>query len=530
MANSVRITLYLLRKTSPAQRNVLHDSGRFREIDLLHDEDADWHLYVSGGPPRETSWVKSLRPIIGNDDLGELQSISSSAVLLVKYQQRTFAVTFGQGYHAIDPQYIERGFGLRVTANVIAANKITSADTRGMSGSGKNQRTMLSTASELYALGIEPTEEWVRQLSGKASEQNFATSAAGADSLRLTIKDFSLTKLPSKLSSIWRKYEASDYKKDFGFLDNFIRVDRSDPVIADLNETVERMVLDRDSSLSFAAPDPFEQLQVDSYQLKYRKTRTVDNLSLDEMYDAIHDLASPSRGVLRRVKVYAYGEDGNLVDKCYDLFDYIQAEILRGDGRFVLTAGAWFRVSDDYVQEIHKYVAQIEDITDQLILPVWDTAKLQADDTDKTLEGSYNIDVARRADIALLDKRNLAIGGRNQKIEICDLLTSDKKLICVKRATKSSTLSHLFAQGGVSASLMHEPSYGKRLMDALRTVDSTATYGISSDWTFVYAIATNKVGKLAESLFFFSQTNLVTHARDIRSRGFRVALCRIQVV
>jgi uncharacterized protein (TIGR04141 family) len=267
----MRITLFLLRDPAPAGSGVLHAPDRFREVNLADADGVTWQLLVSGGVAHEASWVKSLRPIIEDDELAELQTLSSSAVLLVLHGNRAFALTFGHGYHAIDPKYVERGFGLRVAANVIAANRVTSADTRGMSGTGRNQKTMLATASDLYALGIEPTEEWVRQLSGEASEKSFAATAAGADSLQLTTKDFSLAGLPQKLGDIWSRYQSDAYRAEFGFLDNFIRLDRADPAVSELDEVVEEMVLAEDAAISFAAPDPFEQLRVDHYAIKYRK-------------------------------------------------------------------------------------------------------------------------------------------------------------------------------------------------------------------------------------------------------------------
>jgi uncharacterized protein (TIGR04141 family) len=525
----MRITLYLLRDGAPATGDVLRDASRFREVAVHPATGITWNLLVSGSPPSDASWVKNLRPIVVSDKLPECRTSSSSAVLLAEHDGRVFAVTFGHGFHALDPQYVERGFGLRVTANVIAATRVTSADTRGMSGTGRNQKTILSTASALYDLGIEPTEEWVRQLSGKVTEQDFAATAAGADSLRLTIKDFALPQLPEKLARIRERFEATDYTKDFAFLDNFIRLDRSDPLVDELDEIVERMVRSRDDSLSFAAPDPFEQLHVDRYGIKYRREIQLDHLGRDEVLDAVHDLGLRD-GLLRRMKISAYDDAGQVIDKRYDLYDYVQAEVPRADARYVLTAGTWFRVSDDYVAQIHEYVRDIDDLTGQLALPDWDRTLLKADPDDKTLEGSYNIIAARDLGCALLDKKNVHIGGPHQKIGICDLLSTEKQLICVKQASRSSTLSHLFAQGGVSASLMNDMLYQRHVMAHLRTLDTQAVYGTPSDWTFIYAIAIDKPGRLADSLFFFSQANLVTHARDIRSRGFRVALCLIPMV
>jgi uncharacterized protein (TIGR04141 family) len=105
----MRITLYLLRDGAPATEDVLRDPARFREVPVQPADGVDWHLLVSGNPPSEASWVKHLRPIVASDDLRECQRSSSSAVLLARHDGRVFAVTFGHGFHALDPQYVERG-------------------------------------------------------------------------------------------------------------------------------------------------------------------------------------------------------------------------------------------------------------------------------------------------------------------------------------------------------------------------------------------------------------------------------------
>lgn len=56
-------------------------------------------------------------------------------------------------------------------------------------------------------------------------------------------------------------------------------------------------------------------------------------------------------------------------------------------------------------------------------------------------------------------------------------------------------------------------------MAHLKNLDDSADFGTVSDWTFVYAIAIDKPGPLAESLYFFSKVNLMNHARKIDSRG-----------
>jgi uncharacterized protein (TIGR04141 family) len=95
--------------------------------------------------------------------------------------------------------------------------------------------------------------------------------------------------------------------------------------------------------------------------------------------------------------------------------------------------------------------------------------------------------------------------------------------------TRSSTLSHLFTQGQVSAQLLtaNLEGYRDRIMQNLNQLDSTATFGANSDWTVVYAIATPKEGTLASNLYFFSKVALYHAAQQLRSLGVHVAIARI---
>ncbi|MDS0136360.1 TIGR04141 family sporadically distributed protein [Amycolatopsis sp. CM201R] len=234
--------------------------------------------------------------------------------------------------------------------------------------------------------------------------------------------------------------------------------------------------------------------------------------------------------VLQKVKVCALDEDGQDVDRRYSLYDYVQVEVDHTDGgRYALTSGAWFRIDRDYLAEVDQYVEEMADLTVSLGLAEWEPKALQPRKKGDTAEGLYNERLARRRKWQLLDKRNL-VYSRYERIEVCDVLTPARELLCVKNATKSSTLSHLFAQGSVSASLMHQKKYQAHLMKFMRRLDGVAKYGRREDWTFVYAIATPKPGPLGKSLFFFSKVNLVAHARQIEAAGYRVALAKIQIV
>lgn len=53
-----------------------------------------------------------------------------------------------------------------------------------------------------------------------------------------------------------------------------------------------------------------------------------------------------------------------------------------------------------------------------------------------------------------MDQKNIMYGGGKNKVELCDLISLNQELIHLKPYSGSSTLSHLFNQGLISAELL----------------------------------------------------------------------------
>src|SRR5882724_5837718 len=107
-------------------------------------------------------------------------------------------------------------------------------------------------------------------------------------------------------------------------------------------------------------------------------------------------------------------------------------------------------------------------------------------------------------------------------------------MICVKRETKSATLSHLFSQGSVSATLFNDyPTYRedfyKKVSKKLPDIFDPAKPK-NGDFTIVYAISSESLKTLAQALPFFSKVNLRNQRRTIERLGFKLALCKIPYV
>jgi uncharacterized protein (TIGR04141 family) len=107
--------------------------------------------------------------------------------------------------------------------------------------------------------------------------------------------------------------------------------------------------------------------------------------------------------------------------------------------------------------------------------------------------------------------------------------------------TSSSSLSHLFSQGVVSAELLHmDPEFRERVEQLLsgELIGSGTKRMADFDWLHgadfqpslcevVYAIMTNTRRLQKEELPFFSKVNLRMRCHELRRMGFRYSLALV---
>ena len=522
----MRLTMYLMREGVSPDVSVLRSSAHYETAELRSAASDIAAVFLFKGESRSPGWLDEVTKLATPVSTKvELESRSLGAVILVEADERVIAVTFGSGYHALESAAIERGFGLRVTANMVATDGIRGAQTRGVARSSRDQKTLLPGTGQLQDLAVEVDEDWLRQLSGKSSDSGFATNVSGADSLTMNVKDFDLATVGTKVKDVMAAWSGLEYRQKFPFLDRIVPLDRSDPLIAELDDLAAAQVRSADSSLSFAAPDPFEQLSVDHYEIACQYQRYLLS-ELDSV--AVLDIAATldvKKSPLESIRIRALSEDGEDIDRAYPLKSYLQTEVLHAGSSFLLAAGHWFSLQQNFVNEIEVAMSRIPDLTEDLRLPDWDPEALRVDTSDKTAEGSYNIATAKERGFALLDKR-LVTFGAYKRLEICDLLTPDRQLLCVKAASDSPALSHLVAQVTNSADAWGDRDYDEKLGAAWAELSTSAVFD-RRDAKFVLAIATSKPGSLSESLFFFSKVQIVNGYRKLVRGQFGFAVAKI---
>jgi uncharacterized protein (TIGR04141 family) len=144
---SMSLSIRLMREGRSVEESLRDEHG------LTEVEAEGGRLFVGQSPAVPPSWV-TLIGQFSTDARPALVNQSCAAILFVAVTdeeppavQRTMAIAFGTGHHALDPDAFERGFGLRVVLNSVARSSLRSMDIATLdattflkTGAGKSRR------------------------------------------------------------------------------------------------------------------------------------------------------------------------------------------------------------------------------------------------------------------------------------------------------------------------------------------------------------------------------------------------------
>jgi uncharacterized protein (TIGR04141 family) len=470
--------------------------------------------YLVRGNVQTPAWT---RYVSDHFDASGVVNVSTGFVLTFRAARRSWALTFGTGFHAIDLGAVEPGFGLRVCANCLDPASVRSLENRRVGAVTRQQRTHVSRGTRVSELGVILDNDWVRYLAGRSAADEIAGTLAGSDALALST-DVVLADLPSLCTKVLGRFRASEYQDGFGFIDQLRPLKSGEPIVVQLEADVARRVARRDATdLHLAPPELPDDAHLAGYRIWANRRHTdIDELDIHALYDALDHLGygDPS---LDGVHIADIADDGT-AGRRDELTRYLVAELPRRGQLYVFSLGSWFEVASDYAESISRQVAALEHVTTRLRLPQWRSET----------EGDYSARVAAKRGWTLLDADLIRHGGRNQQIEVCDILTDDDQHICIKRADSSATLSHLFNQASVVSDLYrNDPEFRRKVEAKVHSIAPSRAPIDFENPQFVYAIGTPKTGPLAETLYFFSKLSLLAKTAEIRARGHRVALAKI---
>jgi len=493
-------------------------------------EAPDWAEFLERGAP-------GIKP--------QLHSQHSSAVLLLEAgpanARRLFAFCFGQGHHSIEHDFIERQFGMRVVLNSVSRKDLRVLDSASLDSTVMQRRTQASRDSDLKDFGLDTNRELLRLASGTPNDRNIAKAVSGKDALQIR-KKLAFADLPALCNQLLDLYNASDYKVDFGFIDQIKPLHKgvlTDTLDTTLVTELINMAAGASSELHLAVPDilptgPGSQLSYRGARMP-RSKQKFDTLEIEDYIAELNAggfAASCDINDIRTHLICSHSNDPTATSGQMKVYDCMVFETQHNNNQYVLFDGQWYEVSGAYYQDIQNCYLNLKA-----------TPFLATSSAANEQELIKELSTAAYPHLLCIDKTKINPAGVSYaNLEACDFVSQSKQLVHLKDSASSAPLSHLFNQGLVSAEALRrdstvrtkfrkvagqrEAEYGRSGFVALLP---TAARIVPADWTVVLGVLKKKgvrTGTL--DLPFFSKVALRAAADRISLMGYQVELHLIE--
>ena len=479
-----------------------------------------WVQRANAKPPKWHSWLDE------GFELGPILNQNNSALLTVVVRDRLFVITFGYAWHKIDDSAIEQHFGLRVALSR-AGPPISTLDSRSPGAISKQTRIHFSESQPLDRFGLEHGTDWVQAINAKVQlgdredkRSSIVGTVRGSNSLQFSWQG-DISSLQRCCDLLLNAFEDGRYRDHFPFIDSLREVDKGSPLAKTLDRELQRRLEHREPEMLGIASPTMPESNVVRFQFKLgragKPSRIYDDLSIENLFDFLdHCEVQKGRAPSHHdVSIAGLDSDDTPQTNAPKLFRYLISEQELNGATYVLSAGRWFEIKSDYLSVVQRAMDDIDDITDELCLPEW----------KQGTELDYNSTIARERGWLLLDQGLFDVGARQNRFECADIASPAGDFIHVKSMSSSKPISHLFAQGVVSAGALNgDQQNSDRFRELFREC-----FGVDPprQKRVVYAMATYKKGPLKRSLFFFSKVNLMGQHKRLRELGWTCALCKI---
>lgn len=525
MGEKTRSFSIFLLKDGFDSSNCLEEDHLLRSDFQAHNLPKGATLFVLDNQPREP-WWRSYFGVVN-----ELSQQTKGALVILPVEDRHFALAFGHVQHyMVDGCYIY-DFGLKVTLNSVDPAKRKSTDTIDP-GASRRRRTQLPNESELTFFDFDRDSSVLKSLTGKVRSEfgEFFKHPTGSASLRLSTKT-TADALPVLCQTLLSLYNSDVYLTTFPDIRSIEPVKDPD-VILELDMQLESAIQVESADVILSVPGFLDYTLASDFTFSgLRAGKIYNDVYAKRYYEYVRESKTPISDItvrdLKKHKLVVLNENETSVDsfaiyKCV-VFD---TSLSGSDAIFHLNEGTWYKLEATLVAKLRAYL-------DPFCVPS------ALPDFSHASEGEYNAAVTGGSGgLINLDRTNISIAGQKQ-IEPCDLLDIQQELatfIHVKISTKSSTLSHLFAQGLASIEILSdEPLSVDNILALVRSRGSKADEAVlgqlleSRRIGVRYAIITHKnPSHNSDNLPIFSRLSLARTLRSLNRMGVKRELCFIK--
>ena len=544
------LTLYRLQETiggKPSDfRNVIRNPRdvKFRYPAQPENFDFKAQVVLSVSESQKPSWVELFADSF--DDLKLPKSKRVDGLLLVQVEvdgkMPLFAFSFGQGRHLLEPASILPAHGLEVALNAMyndteEKNQIRSVDSKTIAGNIFNTRRQADRRTSFDSFSVDSRRDFLRSITGRPSETDFwGTRLSGSHGLSANPEiDFSdLGRFCKKVFATHTNGIPADFswtEKLKLTVDMVLKHKLLNTVVVNFSKF---------DDLTIAVPELVEWENISHFSINCMPDVTFldpEDFDLEANLNGLKRPKEISVANMRKWKLEAFDLE-NQKTNSWPLISCLSGQFDYNRKQFVISEGDFYEVDDSFLEDLDDFVNGIKETKCNL-----------PNTKEDPKEEEYNKSVANSSEnYLLLDQKMVKLDNRTSAVEACDLLDSNGAFIHVKRKLNSSSLSHLFAQGYISAYLLlTSHDFRAKLNEKILDAEEERAKSEGND-TFkgkfprfngqgvdpkkheiVYAIAAvwNKKS-LTKALPFFSKINLRHYTEELRRLGYLVTYAKIE--
>lgn len=507
-------TIFLMKEYVTTWHDCIKPGTDIKLNEIKAEYNIEGVIGIANSNAKKPKWLEFLQEF-SEETLEIDNNVSNRAVMLIKVKDRIMAITFGYGRAFLREDNIEKNFGFISALNMLDPEKIRSINSATVEDMVVHVQKQSSYTTGQEEFAINTINDIMMSVTGKAKDSMNASTVSGKDSLVVSV-EMSADELKDKLNMYLEAYESKKYiENGFSWVDNIREV--RDAVLRESLEfeLIKNIESGNYQGVQISPPDTLNWKDVKGFAITGmgQKVEKEDDFFVDISLDAYFKSVRPKTNLyqkLKRDKLLGLNGNDNIFT-ISSVFSALTAQIELEDNVYILCDGRWFHIENDFYLSVKNKVAQIP--ISNIFFPKCDK--------DKD-EGEYNEYVAQEMnDFCLMDKKLVGVEGGSKKIEACDLFTKQKQFIHVKNKCRSSQLSHLFAQGKISAEcFISDQEYRKQVSNLVEEQFGKAIFNyrekpIANEYEIVYVILDKKIGKVEERLPFFSLVNLMLTVQDL---------------
>jgi uncharacterized protein (TIGR04141 family) len=440
---SRQLTIFLIKPELVDPVDILKKCDELRQIPIELSGLPHGILYLQPTQLRPPSWISLFSPVV-DIEANLAQNASTAAVWILTVEGQRLALTFGYGRNLLKSGVHVEDFGLRVTLNAVDPKRIKALDRMTLDAVAQQSRIQATREASMSEFGLEVEQDLLRAVTGVPLDESLGARLTGRDALQ-TVTPTLIEKIPELISRYLEEFAKDDYKRNFPWVDQISEIEDPTRCSALDDQLVEKLKGGAFENVWLSIPEMMDWEGLAGFKYRTGKNSpTMADVHLRSFIDQVGDTGEIDELSLKnRYRVQAISSENDSIIRQWPVYRCLYCEVHEGADTFLLNNGRWFRIASDFVTRVTEAVNGIENC--QLAFPEF---------KDLT-EGAYSKRVADTSNghLELMDQKLVGSSSLPTAIEFCDLLSSDRHLIHLKRYTGSSTLSHLFAQGVVSAKI-----------------------------------------------------------------------------